>query len=111
MLLLVNIIFVPRVGYIACAWGGFAGYATAMVLSYIVGQKKNPIRYPMHEMMVYVLLTTVLFVGMTLANHHLPVWAAVMVNTLLLVVFVVYLVKKDFPLTPIIQKIKEKVKK
>ncbi len=111
VLLLVNIIFVPRVGYIACAWGGFAGYATAMVLSYIVGQKKNPIRYPMHEMMVYVLLTTVLFVGMTLANHHLPVWAAVMVNTLLLAVFVVYLVKKDFPLTPIIQKIKEKVKK
>ncbi len=106
VLLLVNIIFVPQVGYIACAWGGFAGYATAMVLSYIVGQKKNPINYPMQEMMIYVLLTTVLFVGMTLANKYLSLWAAILVNTLLLVVFVVYMVKKDFPLTPLIQKLK-----
>lgn len=108
VLLLVNIIFVPKMGYIACAWGGFAGYATAMVLSYVVGQKRNPIRYPMHDIMIYVLLTTVLFVGMTLANQHLPVWAAVAVNTLLLAVFVVYIVKKDFPISALIEKIKRR---
>ena len=106
VLLVINIIFVPKVGYIACAWGGFAGYATAMVFSYIVGQKKNPIRYPMHEMMIYVLLTTILFMGMTLANRSLPLWAAVMVNTLLFAVFVVYMVKKDFPVSALLEKIK-----
>lgn len=42
VLIAVNIIFVPRYGYMACAWAGFAGYATAMVLSYIVGQKNTP---------------------------------------------------------------------
>ncbi len=106
VLLVINIIFVPKVGYIACAWGGFAGYATAMVFSYIVGQQKNPIRYPMHEMMIYVLLTTILFMGMTLANRCLPLWAAVMVNTLLFAVFVVYMVKKDFPVSALLEKIK-----
>ena len=110
VLLIINVVFVPKVGYIACAWGGFAGYFTAMVLSYIVGQKKNPIRYPMHEMMIYVLLTTVLFMGMTLANRHLPLWGAVPVNTLLLAAFVVYMVKKDFPLTALIEKVKHRRK-
>ena len=42
VLFAVNILFVPRYGYIACAWGGFAGYLTAMLLSYIVGQKYYP---------------------------------------------------------------------
>ena len=95
VLILVNVIFVPRYGYIACAWAGFAGYATAMVLSYLIGQRKNPIRYPLAEMMVYVLLTTILFVGMTLANKHLTTWAALGVNTLLLGVFVAYVGVKD----------------
>ena len=99
VLILVNLIFVPRYGYIACAWAGFAGYATAMTLSYIVGQRKNPIRYPLAEMMAYVLLTTILFVGMSLANEHLSHLAAIGVNTLLLIVFAAYVVWKDFPLS------------
>lgn len=43
----VNVIFVPRYGYVACAWGGFAGYGTAMLMSYFLGQKKQPIAYDM----------------------------------------------------------------
>ena len=43
VLVAVNVIFVPRYGYIACAWAGCAGYGTAMLLSYFVGQKKYPI--------------------------------------------------------------------
>lgn len=41
----INVVFVPKIGYWACAWGGFAGYGTAMLLSYFIGQKKYPIRY------------------------------------------------------------------
>lgn len=39
VLIAVNVLFVPRYGYMACAWAGFAGYATAMVLSYLVDRK------------------------------------------------------------------------
>jgi O-antigen/teichoic acid export membrane protein len=31
VLIAVNIIFIPKYGYMACAWGGVAGYGTAMV--------------------------------------------------------------------------------
>ena len=43
----INVAFVPKYGYFACAWGGFAGYGTAMLLSYFIGQKKKPVPYDM----------------------------------------------------------------
>lgn len=106
VLIAVNVIFVPKYGYMACAWGGFAGYGTAMLLSYFVGQKYYPINYPLRDMFIYVALAAVLFIGMTLSNSRLPFGAAEGVNTLLVIVFVVYIVKRDFPLSelPVIGK-------
>lgn len=98
VLVAINVIFVPRYGYMACAWAGFAGYGVAMTLSYIVGQRKYPIAYPIGRCLSYVALAGALCVGMLLANKHLSMWLAVAVNTLLIAVFAVYLVKRDFPL-------------
>lgn len=98
VLVAINVIFVPRYGYMACAWAGFAGYGVAMTLSYIVGQRKYPIAYPIGRCLSYVALAGVLCVGMLLANKHLSMWLAVAVNTLLIAVFALYLVKRDFPL-------------
>ena len=98
VLIIINVVFVPRYGYMACAWAGFAGYATAMLTSYFVGQKHYPINYPIKQIMVYVALAAVLYFAMTEANAYLPVWAALLVNTALIAVFAVYLVKHDFPL-------------
>ena len=98
VLVAINVIFVPRYGYMACAWAGFAGYGVAMTLSYIVGQRKYPIAYPIGRCLSYVALAVVLCVGMLLANKYLSMWLAVAVNTLLIAVFAVYLVKRDFPL-------------
>ena len=99
VLIAINVIFVPRFGYMACAWAGFAGYGTAMVLSYVVGQKKYPINYPVKSILLYVLLGAILFVTMTFANRCLGTVMALSVNTLLIAVYVVYLVKCDFPLS------------
>lgn len=99
VLIAINLLFVPRYGYIACAWAGFAGYATAMTLSYVVGQRKYPIAYPVRQILAYVVLALVLFAGMTAANARLSTPAACAVNTLLLAVFAVYLVRRDFPLS------------
>ncbi len=97
VLIAVNVIFVPRYGYIACAWAGFAGYGTAMLLSYFVGQKKYPINYPVKDIMFYVILALILFAGMTAANRHCSTAVACLINTALLLVFCGCLVKKDFP--------------
>ena len=99
VLVAVNVAFVPRYSYMACAWGGVAGYGTAMLLSYIVGQKKYPIDYPVRQILVYVALAAVLTAGMVLANRALPMAGSLAVNTLLIAVFVVYLIRHDFPLS------------
>ena len=101
-----NILFIPRYGYWACAWGGVAGYGTAMVLSYIVGQYKNPIPYPMKDIAVYVAATATLYIIMVAVPESWPAALHIAVNTLLIVVFVAVIVKRDFPLSslPVIGK-------
>lgn len=98
VLIAVNVVFVPQYSYMACAWGGFAGYGTAMLLSYFVGQRYYPINYPVRQIMAYVLLALVLFAGMTAANARLGMLPALAVNTVLVAVFVGYAVRRDFPL-------------
>lgn len=98
VLVIVNIVFVPQYSYMACAWGGFAGYATAMLLSYFVGQRYYPIAYPVRDIMCYVGLAMVLTAAMMVANSRLGTLPAVAVNTLLIAAFAAYMVKKDVPL-------------
>ena len=99
VLLTVNFIFIPRYGYLACAWAGFAGYATSMVLSYIVGQKKNPIHYDMKGIGIYVLLTCILFIamhyGMNMTQSAVLKMAIGSVGVLLFLAHVIY---HDMPL-------------
>ena len=98
VLIAVNIIFIPKFGYMACAWGGFAGYATAMILSFFVGQRLNPIQYDLKGISTYILLTGVLFVAMFFLPDSWPVWLRLILNTILIILFVMEIVRKDLPL-------------
>ena len=106
VLFAVNILFIPEYSYWACAWGGVAGYGTAMVLSYIIGQQKNPIPYPMKDIATYVIATIVLYAGMKLLPASWPAIPTLTVNTLLIALFAALIIKKDLPLSslPIIGK-------
>ena len=98
VLLVINFVFIPRYGYMACAWGGFAGYGTSMILSYLVGQKKNPINYPMRSIMTYIALALLLTLIMVYIPESWNIWARLGAKTILVILFAVYIVKKDFPL-------------
>ena len=106
VLVLINIIFVPQYGYMACAWAGFIGYATAMTLSYFVGQKKFPINYPLKSIGIYVLMTVFFFIAITYSNQYLPKIHALAVNTLIIFAFVAHIIYHDLPLSrmPVIGK-------
>ena len=97
VLISINVIFVPRYGYIACAWAGFAGYLTAMTLSYLVGRKYHPIVYPMRDIALYVVLAAAVFFVMQ-ATNHLSTAVAMGVNTIFILLYTALVVKKDFPL-------------
>ena len=100
VVIILNVVFVPIYGYIACAWAGFAGYATAMILSYIVGQKKYPINYDLRRIGSYALLAIILYIP----AMYIPIenmFLRLAFRTLLLCLFVTYIIKKDFPLNQI----------
>ncbi len=100
VLIAVNVIFVPQYGYIACAWAGFAGYGTAMLLSYFVGQKYYPIRYPLKSIGVYVLITLLFFAVMKGAEAYVSSLALrLLINTGCIGLFVAHTIHYDFPLS------------
>lgn len=87
VLLAINFWGVPRYGYMACAWGGFAGYGICMLLSYIVGKVKSPIPYPMKTILGYFALAVVLYFASVYLRPEKEVWVLVL-NTVLLLVYV-----------------------
>ena len=98
VLLLVNIIFVPKYGFMACAWGGFAGYGVAMLASYFVGQKYYPLNYPMKDITLYVCLTIVAFTVMVVVRDSQSLLVSLSVNTLLILLFLAVIIKRDLPM-------------
>lgn len=97
VLIAVNLIFVPRFGYMACAWGGFAGYGTCMILSYFVGMKYSPVKYPLGEISIYVVIGAAIWYLSGLLEP-LPIWMRLVIRTCLLLCYFAYLIKKDLPL-------------
>lgn len=96
VLITVNVVFVPQYGYMACAWAGVAGYATAMLLSYFVGQKYYPIAYPLRDILMYVAVAAILFVAANSTNNSsLPLWASVGINTVGIALFAILIIKKE----------------
>lgn len=101
-----DILLIPRYGYMACAWAGFASYGVSMVISYFAGQKYYPIAYPLKSITMYVLLTIISFIVIQWSNTNLPVVAAIALNTVVIIAFLSYIIRRDFPLSslPIIGK-------
>ena len=94
VILILNIWLVPRYGYVASAWASVAGYGLITLLSYVIGQKKYPVVYPLKDMTVYLVFAAVLYIfseEISIAN----VFARLAFNTLLIVCFAGYILKKD----------------
>ena len=104
-----NVMLVPTYGFVASAWASVAGYAVITILSYWIGQKKYPIHYDLKHLGTYVLFTAVLYV----IGEWVPIENIVLrlaFRTVLLLIFMAYVVRKDLPLSqiPVINRIIKK---
>jgi O-antigen/teichoic acid export membrane protein len=107
IIIIFNILFIPRFSYMACAWAGLAGYGTAMLLSYFVGQKKYPINYDVKRCLGYVALAAVFYcIGM---NLPFATWANIAIRTVLLVAYTAVIIKKEgLDFTPLLRRFTHK---
>ncbi|MBP7512031.1 MAG: polysaccharide biosynthesis C-terminal domain-containing protein [Bacteroidia bacterium] len=51
-----NLLLIPKLGYIGCAWTTFLCYLFMMILGYLWGQKYYPIDYNIKRALVYLLI-------------------------------------------------------
>lgn len=96
----INIVGVPRFGYDACAWGAFVCYLSMMLASYFIGQRIYPIQYDLRSAVRYTLLAAVLYIVAECVPIE-PLFWRLLFRTMLLAVFVVYLLRHDLPLSEI----------
>lgn len=92
-----NILLVPKYGYVGSAWSAFACYFVIMLVSYYFGQKHMPIKYDLKTIGLYSLLTIGLFIINIFIETPYPA-VNYTLKTILLGVFLFILVKRDFPM-------------
>ncbi len=107
--IVLNVIFVPIYSYWASAGASLVCFFVMMVLSYVVGQKYYPISYPLKSLGIYALLTGLLIAVAYVVDID-SLFLRLLFRGFLLMVFVVYLIKKDLSLSeiPILRKMVEK---
>jgi O-antigen/teichoic acid export membrane protein len=91
---LLNVIFMPVYGYFASAWSRFFSYVVMIVISYWLGTKYYPIPYDVKSIMLYFVVGTGLF-GLSLLLKGQSTWLRLSVNTVLLLIYVVFVLKTE----------------
>ncbi len=69
-----NVILVPRIGYMGCAFAALCSYGLMMIASYIIGRRKYPINYQTGRIASYFAIAAVCYViGMYCLPDSRPV--------------------------------------
>ncbi|MFK5957519.1 MAG: polysaccharide biosynthesis C-terminal domain-containing protein [Lutibacter sp.] len=58
--ILMNVVLIPKIGFIASAWATLAAYGTMMVLSYFIGKKHYPVPYNLKKIGSYLIASIVI---------------------------------------------------
>lgn len=90
-----NVLLVPRIGYMGCAYAALCSYGVMMVTSYFVGRHYYPIPYHLRRIALYCCAAAVLyFVGVN-GLSALPHWAAYSLRAVLLLGYVAAVVRVE----------------
>jgi O-antigen/teichoic acid export membrane protein len=100
VIIAINIFFIPFHSYWACAWAAFIGNGLIMLLSYLVGQKMYPIKYDLKAIFLYVGLATLLYVTAIFVPIE-NLYIRLSFRTLLIGIYIIFLIKRDLPLKEI----------
>jgi len=106
LIVILNMVFIPQYGYMACAWASFAGNGLIMLLSYFIGQKRYPIKYDLKNIFLYIGVAMLLYcIAIFVPIENL--WIRLSLRTVLIGIYLTLLIRRDLPLKeiPIINKL------
>lgn len=106
--ILINFLFIPSIGYMACAIATICCYGFMMIASYKLGQKYYPIPYAWKKLTAYVVICVLLFGIHRLGIYVVPsIWFSHILGLLLIVAFTLFILRierKELQKLPIIGK-------
>lgn len=82
-----NIIFIPKIGFMACAYATLIAYGLMMLISYVLGKKYYPVPYDVSRIGTYLLISTAFSF---ITYYHLG--RNMLLGTVFLLLFVVIIV-------------------
>lgn len=78
--IVLNIVLIPKFGYMGSAWVSMAAYATMTIISYILGQKYYPIPYNLKKILIYLVVSTVIvFTSFFVFNRNIYLGNAMLI--------------------------------
>ena len=106
--IVINRLFIPSYGYMACAWATFFCYGSMMVISYVWGQKEYRIPYAWKKLVAYIVIVVTFFFihkGLTALLPYTVVSLAIASILLFIYTWFILLVeRKEFQKMPVIGK-------
>ena len=97
IVLTINVLFVPIIGYMASAWASVACYSVMMLLSYFFGQKYMPIKYDLRGIGFYVGVAAGFYTIGYFTDTGLKS-LDFFLKTILILLFIYFIIKRDLPL-------------
>ncbi|CAN5543335.1 oligosaccharide flippase family protein [soil metagenome] len=89
-----NIYWIPRIGYMGCAWATLICYASMMVVSYFLGNKHYPVDYDLKRIFTYLGLSlTLYFISVLIKTDHTTI--NLVLNNLMWIGFVLFIWKME----------------
>lgn len=106
--LLINFLFIPTYGYVACAWATFFCYGSMMVLSYLWGQKNYPVPYAWKKLTAYLVIVVLLyFVHRLVTSWFDSTLFNLILGTILIILYALFVMRverKEFSKLPYVGK-------
>lgn len=95
--IVLNVLLIPRLGYLGCAWATFACYFSMAAACYFFGQKHYPIPYPLGRIFLYLAIALILYLTSTWLWIPVVIWRHVFhVSLCIAYLLLVLLLEKPF---------------
>lgn len=100
IILVLDILFIPKFSYWACAWAALAGNFAIMLISYFVGQKHFPVPYHLKTIFLYTGFAAILYLIAIFVPIENPA-LKYLFRTFLIGLYLAFAIKRDIPLKEI----------
>jgi O-antigen/teichoic acid export membrane protein len=92
--IILNIVFIPKYGYMASAWAHVASYGSMIIISFILARKYYWIDYQIGKIIPYFVIAVVMVIFSLYFNYP-GLICEIVVNTIFILLFLAYAEYKD----------------